>query len=95
MAKSATSRAPAARRVPNFTFTLGKEATLAKTRRAPKTAGTITVAAHRVGASAQTGEILEVLGESDRKHYRVRWEDGKESIVYPSSDAVIELRSGG
>jgi hypothetical protein len=77
-------------------FTLGKEATLAKTKRGPtKTAGTITVAPHRVGNRTQTGDILEVLGDAERKHYRVRWEDGKESIVYPSSDAVIQLRSAG
>jgi hypothetical protein len=51
--------------------------------------GTITVSAHRVGEHARTGEILEILGEPEHEHYRVRWEDGREAVVAPSSDAVI------
>jgi hypothetical protein len=51
--------------------------------------GTITVSAHRVGDHARTGEILEILGEAEHEHYRVRWEDGREAVVAPSSDAVI------
>jgi hypothetical protein len=31
-----------------------------------------------------------VLGEPGHEHYRVRWEDGSETIVYPSSDAKVE-----
>ena len=44
---------------------------------------------HRVGEAGRTGEILEVIGESGQLHYRVRWEDGHESVFYPSSDAVV------
>jgi len=51
--------------------------------------GTITVSAHRVGEHGRTGEILEILGEPEHEHYRVRWEDGREAVVAPSSDAVI------
>ena len=51
--------------------------------------GTITVSAHRVGEHGRTGEILEILGEPGHEHYRVRWEDGKEAVFSPSSDAII------
>ena len=37
------------------------------------------------------GEIIEVIGPGEREHYRVRWEDGRESIVYPGSDAHVRL----
>lgn len=50
----------------------------------------IVVEAHHVGAARRTGEILEVLGEPGHEHYRVRWEDGAETVFYPSSDAKVE-----
>jgi hypothetical protein len=50
---------------------------------------TVVVAAHRVGHAERVGEILEVLGEPGHAHYRVRWEAGNETILYPSSDATI------
>lgn len=49
----------------------------------------VEISGHRVGDSPRSGEILEVLGELSQPHFRVRWEDGHESIVHPSSDAVI------
>jgi hypothetical protein len=60
----------------------------------PKTPGTkagdvIEVHEHRLGEKPRTGEILEVLGEPAHEHYRVRWDDGHESIFYPSSDATV------
>ena len=59
-----------------------------------KTAGTgvgavIEIHGHRLGEKPRTGEILEVLGELAQEHYRVRWDDGHESIFYPSGDATI------
>ena len=50
----------------------------------------IVIEGHRVGESRRIAEILEVLGTDEREHYRVRWDDGRESIFYPSSDAVIQ-----
>jgi len=44
---------------------------------------------HRIGETARTGEILEVLGTREHEHYRVRWQDGHESIFTPGSDATI------
>jgi hypothetical protein len=50
---------------------------------------TLVVAADRVGHSERVGKILEVLGEPDHVHYRVRWQAGNETVLYPSSDATI------
>lgn len=49
------------------------------------------VKAHHVGESPRTGIVLEVLGEPDHVHYRVRWdEDGHESIFTPSNDVTFK-----
>jgi hypothetical protein len=45
-----------------------------------------------VGGARRTGEILETLGTPDRPRYRVRWEDGHESIVAPGSDARVSVK---
>lgn len=45
---------------------------------------------HHVGESRRIGKILEVLGEPGHRHYRVRWDDDRETIFYPSNDAVIQ-----
>ena len=50
----------------------------------------IVIHEHRVGESRRIGEILEVLGEAGHTHYRVRWDDDRETIFYPSNDAVIQ-----
>jgi FtsP/CotA-like multicopper oxidase with cupredoxin domain len=42
------------------------------------------------GARGRRGEVLEVLGAPGHHHYRVRWEDGHESILYPTDGVVIE-----
>jgi hypothetical protein len=52
----------------------------------------IVVAGHSVGEHASTGVIEEVLGKPGHPHYRVRWEDGHESVYYPSSDATIRAK---
>ena len=49
----------------------------------------IVISGHRVGEHERLGEILEVLGEADHFHYRVRWDDGSESVFVPGSDAGI------
>ena len=53
----------------------------------------IVVDGHRQGEAHRTGEILEVLGEPGHEHYRVRWEDEHETIVYPASDVVVRHAS--
>ena len=54
-----------------------------------KVGAVIEIHAHSLSEQPRTAEILEVLGESAHEHYRVRWDDGHESIFYPSSDATI------
>jgi len=50
----------------------------------------VVIEEHRLGESRRIGEILELLGEPGHEHYRVRWEDERESIFYPSNDATIQ-----
>jgi hypothetical protein len=38
---------------------------------------------------SRSGEILEVIGEGEHTHYRMRWDDGHESIYYPASDTTL------
>jgi len=65
---------------------------MADTRSKPARPGdVVVVTGHRVGDTQQLGEILEVLGD-ERPHYRVRWEDGHESMFFPGSDATVEPR---
>lgn len=49
----------------------------------------IRITGHVVGDAPRTAEILEVLGGPGHEHFRVRWEDGHESIYFPAEDAVI------
>ena len=44
----------------------------------------VVVESERVGQAAREGEIVEVLGSASEVHYRVRWQDGHESIFFPS-----------
>jgi hypothetical protein len=62
--------------------------------RSAKPGDIIEITGHRVGDAARSGEILEVLGDPVHPRFRVRWEDGHESIFYPSSDAVIRPSRG-
>ena len=41
------------------------------------------------GEPARHGEILEVLGEAGHRRFRVRWEDGHESVVYPADGVSV------
>lgn len=38
-----------------------------------------------LGHPPRQGEVLEVLGEGETMHYRVRWDDGHESLFFPGS----------
>lgn len=49
----------------------------------------IEITGHAVGDSPRNGEIIEVLGEPGHERFRVRWEDGHESINFPAEDAAI------
>jgi hypothetical protein len=42
-----------------------------------------------LGDRGRTGTILEVLHGGDVVHFRVKWDDGHESIYYPGVDAHV------
>ena len=48
------------------------------------------IEANRIGQARRTGEVVEVLGSSPRPQFRVRWEDGHESIYIPASGCTVE-----
>jgi len=41
------------------------------------------------GHAPRRGEIIEVLGREGHEHYRVRWDEQHESIVYPADGVII------
>lgn len=47
-----------------------------------------------VGAAERVGEIIEVRGEHGGPPYRVRFPDGRETLVFPGPDCVIETPEG-
>ena len=59
-------------------------------RRAKVAAGDrLVVRAHYQGQPERDAEIIEVLG-ADGPPYRVRWDDGRESIIFPGPDVFVE-----
>ena len=50
----------------------------------PTVGDVIVVGGHSVGAERSMGEILEIRGEAEHERYRIRWEDGHESIFHPA-----------
>jgi hypothetical protein len=45
------------------------------------------------GQATRRGEIIEVLGRDGHEHYRVRWDEQHESIVYPADGVIIVPRN--
>ena len=41
------------------------------------------------GRPSRRGTVVELLGSAGHQHYRVRWDDQHESIVYPSDGVII------
>jgi len=50
----------------------------------PAVGDVIVVGGHYVGSERTMGEILEIRGEPEHERYRIRWEDGHESIFHPA-----------
>ena len=46
------------------------------------------------GQSSRRGEIIEVLGREGHEHYRVRWDEQHESIVYPADGVIVTPGAG-
>lgn len=49
----------------------------------------VEVVGHHVGEARRQGTIVEILGEPERAHYRIAWEDGHESVLYPGGDVRV------
>ena len=41
------------------------------------------------GQAPRRGQIIEVLGGDGHEHYRVRWDEKHESIVYPADGVIV------
>ncbi len=50
----------------------------------------LVVRGHHQGEPVRDGEVIEVRGEDGGPPYLVRWEDGHESELFPSSDVYIQ-----
>ena len=55
----------------------------------------IEVDARNLDQPVRRGKVLEVKGASDHPHYLVEWDDGHESVYFPSSDAHVTVRHSG
>jgi hypothetical protein len=55
----------------------------------------IVVAGHSVGEAPRTAVIVEVLGDRGHERFRVSWEDGHESVLFPGEDAVLRRPTKG
>jgi hypothetical protein len=55
----------------------------------------IEIHGHAQGEPPRTALVLEVLGEPGQEHYRVRWDEEHESILYPGPDAIIRPKEAG
>jgi hypothetical protein len=59
----------------------------------PRAGDVVTVDGRRVGDSGRLGEILETSGAPGHEHLRIRWEDGRESVLFPGADVRIHPKS--
>ena len=41
------------------------------------------------GEPSRRGQIVELLGQGEHEHYRVRWDEQHESILYPADGVII------
>ncbi len=54
----------------------------------------VEISGRHVGDAGRTGEIVAVLGEEEHPHYLVRWQDDRESILYPGEGTSIRPGTG-
>ena len=57
--------------------------------REAKAGDLVTTSRNQVDDHARLGEILEVLGTPGHERLRMHWEDERETIFFPGSDAAI------
>ena len=44
------------------------------------------------GQASRRGEIVELLGGPGHEHFRVRWDEQHESILYPADGVIVQPR---
>jgi hypothetical protein len=49
----------------------------------------LVVESERAGQPDREGEIVEVLEGAAEVHYRVRWQDGHESVFFPTAGCAV------
>lgn len=49
----------------------------------------VVVDARRTGGPLREGEILDIVERGGVIHYVVRWDDGRETVFFPGSDARV------
>lgn len=54
----------------------------------------LTVRGRHVGDADRAAVIIEIHGHGGTPPYLVRWDDGHESVFFPSSDTHVEHRPG-
>jgi CBS domain-containing protein len=50
----------------------------------------LVISGHHLGEPERDAEILEARGPGGGPPFLVRWEDGRESLLYPGSDASVQ-----
>ena len=50
----------------------------------------VIVEGNKVGQARRSGQVLAVMDAREGQHYRVRWDDGHETVFYPGADARID-----
>ncbi|MFC4944975.1 DUF1918 domain-containing protein [Pseudonocardia sp. GCM10023141] len=49
----------------------------------------IVVESATIDSRPRRGQVVEVIGVDEAEHYRVRWQDGHESLYFPGGDAHV------
>jgi len=57
--------------------------------RTPTVGDEIEVTGHTVEEARRHGVVVEVLGDDPHPHFRVRWDDGHETVLFPGSDVTV------
>ena len=58
-----------------------------------RVADRLVVAGTKPGAPARVGEILEVIAGHGPDRYRVRWNDGRETVFSPGADTTVDSKA--
>jgi len=60
--------------------------------RAVRPGDELVVEGHKVGGPRRAGLVLAVLGEPQTPYYRMRWDDGRETVFFPAGPTIVRHR---